>query len=235
MSRVRTWLEYFLKYCDEQATQQDELHHDLEKDQSVAHINYSFIWIRLQFAQNFGANKRTHEWQWAQVERLHAYVNNPHSMVAKVCITVYQTRRDYQAAIANCKCDKGDADPKRSQLLVHEVKKVNLKFQDIDHAKYFENWGKALGPNLLSITHMDFQVLLDPRVQKGHPGCQNENCQHNYCAEKESLIWNLDIFAKQDTRAEAGWRSMIFVWSKTHSSQSSAGLNEKVNASRYEH
>jgi len=60
-------------------------------------------------------------------------------MVANVCITVYQTRRDYQAAIANCKCDKGDADPQRSHLLVHEVKKVNLKFQDIDHAQYFEN------------------------------------------------------------------------------------------------
>ncbi len=117
-------------------------------------------------------------------------------MVTKVCITVYQTRRNYQAAISNCKCDKGDADPQRSQLLVHEVKKVNLKFHDIDHAKYFENWGKALGPNLLSITNRDFQVLLDPRVQKSHPGYQNEHCQHNYCAEEEGLIWNLDIFAK---------------------------------------
>jgi hypothetical protein len=75
-------------------------------------------------------------------------------MVTKLYITVHQWRRDYQEAIGNRKCSEADADPERSQLLIHEVKKVKLELHDVDHTQYFEDGGKALGPNLLTISYM---------------------------------------------------------------------------------
>jgi len=55
-----------------------------------------------------------------------------HFFVAIVCITVYKSCNKTQHAVAKSEYEQSETDPRGSQLLVHEVNKVGLEFQDVD-------------------------------------------------------------------------------------------------------